>query len=276
MRPDLRNGLGDNPAGVFIPRWPGPSSESWDERDEMAKELPYFRWYPADAESDFRYSSLSLAERGLFHAAINCSWVNDGLPNNEALVGKALHLTVRELRVFWPKVKECFFVSDDGKLRNKRQEEERTHATQKSVRNAFAARSRSVRSANDAQHARARADSDSDSVSEYESVKVKKVVSLVFNEWWDVWSSVRGTARKIQAVQAWQSVVFDGSGESAIECTASYLASLDNPAKGFHPDNFIFEQAKDNFQARWPAFAKRNGNHRQTMAEITGDPDYGD
>ncbi len=50
------------------------------------------------------------------------------------------------------------------------------------------------------------------------------------------------------------------------ECTASYLQSLDNPSRGYHPENFLTEQAKDKFQARWPA--SRNGNRTASVDEL--------
>ena len=88
----------------------------------------------------------------------------------------------------------------------------------------------------------------------------------IFPDWWQMWSKVRGTHHDREALQAWLSVVPMDLEGAAVECTASYLSSLDNTAKGFNPDNFLFEQAKNQFRARWPAFA-RNGAARETRAQ---------
>lgn len=73
-----------------------------------------------------------------------------------------------------------------------------------------------------------------------------------FEEWWAIWSAIRGTARHKPAEHAWVSVVTTRNFEDCMECTRSYLASLDQPNKGFNPDTFLFEQAKENFAPRWP------------------------
>lgn len=77
--------------------------------------------------------------------------------------------------------------------------------------------------------------------------------SSKFEEWWQVWSEIRGTARRRPAESAFFSCVTVANEAACMDCTRSYLSSLDSPNKGFNPDNFLFEQAKDSFQARWPA-----------------------
>ena len=44
------------------------------------KTLPYFQWYPSDAESDDKYSSMTDEELGFFHRCLNKSWINHGIP----------------------------------------------------------------------------------------------------------------------------------------------------------------------------------------------------
>lgn len=106
---------------------------------------------------------------------------------------------------------------------------------------------------------------DSDSVSDSlfesgffgrgaEKPKPVPITSLEgFQRWWGIWSAVRGTNQHIQASQAYLSVVTAELQSELFACTESYLASLDNPTKGYNPQNFLFEQAKDGFRARWPA-----------------------
>jgi hypothetical protein len=49
------------------------------------RSLPYFRWFPADAETDHNYAALNDAELGLFHRLLNRSWINGGLPSYSTL-----------------------------------------------------------------------------------------------------------------------------------------------------------------------------------------------
>lgn len=105
---------------------------------------------------------------------------------------------------------------------------------------------------------------------ESKPVSLKQEAPADFVVWWAAWSEVRGTAKMQNALQAWMSVVVDGRG--ALECVESYLASLENPAKGFNPDNWIFEHAEDGFTARWPPFVRRSGRavHKEPRAPDRG------
>lgn len=98
----------------------------------LAKELPYFRWYPADAESDSKYASLDLAELGLYHRCLNHAWLNNGIPDDLTELSRELRIPEKEVRRLWPRVSRCFVVSPDMRARNPRQEEERRMAVSKS------------------------------------------------------------------------------------------------------------------------------------------------
>jgi hypothetical protein len=78
-----------------------------------------------------------------------------------------------------------------------------------------------------------------------------------FKDWWELWSSVRGTNHHNQAEVAYKNLITPENRPALFECTQSYLASLDNPNKGYNPETFITEQSKDEFRARWPASRKR-------------------
>src|SRR6185437_15912436 len=67
-----------------------------------------------------------------------------------------------------------------------------------------------------------------------------------------LWSSVRGTNHRIQAERTYFRTVSVTNEESCFNCTRSYLDSLTSPAKGYNPENFLEEQAKDEFRATWP------------------------
>ncbi len=85
-----------------------------------------------------------------------------------------------------------------------------------------------------------------------------------FEAWWEMWSSTRGTNKHQQALQAWMSVLSDDLLPDCMACTESYLGSLNDPSRGYNPDNFLYDQKKQVFKARWPA-SRRN---RDTGSEI--------
>ena len=235
-----------------------------------AKLLPYFRWYPSDAESDLTYSSFSSTELGVFHRALNYAWMNDGLPDDDALIARALRLSVRDLREAWPVVRNSFPVDNDGKRRNKRQQTERVQV--QSI-NAKASESAKIRWSRDANALPSQCEGYTRAY-EYESVSVfdleltkKKTFrtdEASFREWWEVWSAVRGTHHENEAAQAYISVA-GGIEADVLECTRSYLAGLDNPAKGYNPHKFLFEQVGSGFKARWPVSI--SGGKRETAVD---------
>lgn len=78
-----------------------------------------------------------------------------------------------------------------------------------------------------------------------------------FERWWGGWSQIRGTNHRQQAFAIWLATVKQAHLPDVYECTRSYLASLESPAKGYNPENFLREQVRDSFQARWPPPKKR-------------------
>ena len=83
------------------------------------------------------------------------------------------------------------------------------------------------------------------------------VSSTRFVDWWKLWSDVRGTNHHLKAKEAFPRLVPVELEAACFECTASYLRSLNDPARGYHPENFLAEQAKERFAARWPASNNR-------------------
>ncbi len=99
----------------------------------MAKALPYFKWYPADAETDERYASMTDQELGFYHHCLNRSWINDGLPVEMDELARMMHVKGGYLAKVWPRVSCCFIIVGD-RYRNKRQEEEREAANSKQLK----------------------------------------------------------------------------------------------------------------------------------------------
>jgi hypothetical protein len=129
----------------------------------MAKAFPYFRWFPADAEGDDFYASLTDAEGWTYHRLLNRSWLNEGIPSDLDELAKVLGKTRAYIDRVWPKLRKRWVASPNNseKLVNPRQEEERTHAQSKSERATESIRTRYERRTNELPRARARADSDS-------------------------------------------------------------------------------------------------------------------
>ena len=119
--------------------------------------------YPADAETDENFRLMSLEERGMFWTLLNHAWINDGIPFETMRLSRLCGITEERFKSLWKCVGECFYL-DNGRMRNKRQEEERTYAIEKSKKATDAVRTRYGRSTNELPRA-------------YESVSVSVSVS---------------------------------------------------------------------------------------------------
>ncbi len=95
------------------------------------KNLPYMRWFPADADADEKYASMSDEQLGFFHRCLNKSWINNGLPADMDELASLMHISRAHLNKRWGKVGRCWY-QDGDRLYNRRQEEERTHVIGKS------------------------------------------------------------------------------------------------------------------------------------------------
>ena len=98
------------------------------------KALPYFRWFPADAIADEKYRTLNDAELGLYHRCLDHAWLNGGIPANLDELAALFNRSRSQLQKIWPKVSRCWYESN-GRLLNRRQEDERAHAIEKSEAN---------------------------------------------------------------------------------------------------------------------------------------------
>ncbi len=99
------------------------------------RNLPYYRLWVKDFDTNESVRELNLAEAGLFLFALNHAWVNDGLPADPESIRRVLKISPSEFRRHWPLVAKCFYQDSSNRLRNKRQEEERAEALSASVRN---------------------------------------------------------------------------------------------------------------------------------------------
>ena len=228
----------------------------------MAK-LPYFKWYPSEAEVDDDWRAMTMAQRGLFVTLLNVSWMNNGLPMEDERIARIAGLSLEDFSDLWAAVK-VKFIERDCRLVNERQEKDRREVVSKSNKSRQSAESRwSIRNANALpthceriEFAMPRAyDSDSSSVVSISSPKKETPRNLDhgqrFEEWWGLWSGFMGTNHHGAACTAWLSVVTPEVEEELFECTRSYRDSR-RGAGGYNPENFLFDQSRDKFKARWP------------------------
>lgn len=233
-----------------------------------AKGLPYYRWYPADAETDEAYSALSDSECGFFHRCLNRCWINTGLPAQMDELARVMKVNPIYLEKTWDRVGRLFFECD-GRLFNKRQEEERSYAMTKSERNTKAVRTRYERSSNEPQRAYESVSSGLafDSKKE-EPVFVKRPTARdgaetvkAFSRWWARWCEVtRRQVGEADAAQAWLSMVITENESGAFACLESYLASGEVAAgKVRNPAKFLYEEGRNGWKSRWPTAVARKG-----------------
>ena len=95
------------------------------------------------------------------------------------------------------------------------------------------------------------------------------VSSARFADWWELWSAVKGTNHRMKAEEAFPRLVTVELESACFECTASYLRSLSDPTRGYHPENFLSEQAKERFEARWPASTNGAKPPKESLADRT-------
>ena len=110
----------------------------------MSKQLPYYKMYPADADTDENFRLMSYEQRGLYWTLLDHAWLNDGLPVSSEDLMALLRIGNVEFNRLWKRVSVCFPEVGDRR-RNKRQEEERVLALSKSKKATDSVRSRYVR-----------------------------------------------------------------------------------------------------------------------------------
>ncbi len=107
----------------------------------MGKALPYYKMYPADAETDENFRAMNDTELGFYWRCLNHAWINGSLPADPENRARTLRTTRRTADKLWDRVGKCFIETEDDHLRlvNRRQEEERDRAISKSEKNSSVA-----------------------------------------------------------------------------------------------------------------------------------------
>ena len=116
----------------------------------MSKLLPYFRWYPADAETDANFRAMSDAEIGFYIRCLNHAWINGGIPADSCERARVLRTRRDTADKYWLRVGKCFVTSENDPqlLVNPRAETERRLAMSKSIKATESVNTRYERSTN--------------------------------------------------------------------------------------------------------------------------------
>lgn len=235
----------------------------------MAKQkLAFFKWYPADADSDEEFRSMTDMELGFYIRCLNHAWMNKGLPADPNERARTLRNSRPYADRMWKRVGGRF-TEVGGRMVNPRQEEERSAAEMKSRRATDSVRTRYERSENVAIRA-----SDSDSVvvlgldsKKKEIVPLRGIVSQKFREFWERWIALTGRRQKESyACQAFVSVVEAETELDCLACLERYGLS-DEVRQGvvMNPDKWIYDQARDGFRGEWQL--RKNGTATGIVAE---------
>lgn len=128
--------------------------------------LPFFKWYPADCDTDENVRQMTDAELGFYIRCLNHAWLNNGLPADPQERARALRTNKAHADRYWNRVGKCFETdpSTPGRLFNPRSKSEMCKANLKSVKAAESVKHRYDRRSNVALRA-----SDSDSVHRFGS-----------------------------------------------------------------------------------------------------------
>jgi hypothetical protein len=141
-----RHGLPDLGGRLLISR-PGHSSGG-----SKLKALPYFKWYPADAECDQNFRAMDDADIGFYIRCLNHAWINGSIPADPKERARVLRTRLDTANKRWVRVGKCFVNSTlyPEQLINLRQETERSLASLKSLKAAESVNHRYERNTNEA------------------------------------------------------------------------------------------------------------------------------
>lgn len=117
----------------------------------MGRSLPYYKMFPADAETDEKFRAMSDADLGFYWRCLNFAWMNGGsLPADLEELARTLRYPRTIIKKRWLRVGECWVQhpEDASRVINPRQFKEWNVAQTKSERNTNAVRTRYERKEN--------------------------------------------------------------------------------------------------------------------------------
>ncbi len=148
--------------------------------------LPFFKWYPADADTDQNFRAMDDADIGFYIRCLNHAWINGSIPADPKERARVLRTRLNTANKRWQRVGKCFVTSSlhPDCLINSRQEAERDFAVKKSQLAKESVKVRIERSSNDPIRALAGAASGSDSVSVSEAEEEKRMPTEEEKRFW--------------------------------------------------------------------------------------------
>lgn len=212
------------------------------------KKLPYYRMYPADAETDENFRLLTDEELGFYWRCLNASWNNTGLPEDPEMRARSLRTERSEADRKWVSVVRCFDLQS-GRYVNGRQEKERALALQKSTINAAAGKASAER----------RFNARSTPVEQQEPVEQRAYDSDA--------SSIQGTvvssvARSIERTEHLVKTPKRKAGDFVSPAQASAFAEFWS--------EYPLKKAKPNAQKAYVKSVRTTKQHRDVMAGLRG------
>ena len=227
----------------------------------MPKPLPYFCWYPADAETDANFRAMDDADIGYYIRCLNHAWINGGIPADPKERARVMRTQRGAADKRWLRVGKCFVPDPNHPtmLVNSRQESERQLAYIKSAKAAESAKVRYERTADalPTQSERTARASESVFVSGVSSLKstyLKKIeaseTSPRFEEFWDIYPVKDG---KPVAFGVWAGLVTVENEAEVFACLERYLASDRAGRNPKNPNNWLHDCARDAWKSDWPA-----------------------
>ncbi len=241
------------------------------------KELPYFKWYPADAETDQNFRAMDDSDIGFYIRCLNHAWINKGIPADPKERARVLRTRLDTANKRWDRVGKCFVNSSlyPERLINLRQETERSLASQKSQMAAESVKVRYERKSNVAPRALAQY-SETETYTEAEKkhthtngrVRVTDLngqTSQRFDEFWDRYPRQQ---HRDAACQQWLSVVTIEVEPALFACLQRYLGS-DEVARGAvaNPEKWLHEQHRDSWAGNWPPARLTAPQRRESVTE---------
>lgn len=87
---------------------------------------PAFQVYPGDFMSDPKVLGMTIEEVGAYWMLLCAAWIDDGIPNDPAFLARICRMSPERFDEAWKVIGLCWKSGSDNRLRNPRQERERT------------------------------------------------------------------------------------------------------------------------------------------------------
>jgi uncharacterized protein YdaU (DUF1376 family) len=88
--------------------------------------LPYFKWMWRDWRSNRRVQRMSWAAKGLYRELLDEQWAEGSIPNDMRELAEICGCPMNVMQEYWPEIEPCFDEREDGRLVNRKMENQRT------------------------------------------------------------------------------------------------------------------------------------------------------